>query len=174
MRNLEFKARLADPEAALTRALALGAERAADLRQTDTYFGVANGRLKLRETAGREAELIHYERDESSNRRGSDYGRVPLAEPAALRELMGRALGVSAVVRKRRQLLLLDTTRIHLDNVEGLGDFLEIEVPVTDPSAEADAAARLESLIARLGLDRAEGIRASYADLITAERGMSA
>lgn len=110
MRNLEFKARLADPEAALTRALALGAERAADLRQTDTYFGVANGRLKLRETAGREAELIHYERDESSDRRGSDYGRVPLAEPAALRELMGRALGVSAVVRKRRQLLLLDTT----------------------------------------------------------------
>ena len=164
MRNLEFKARLADPGAALAAARQLGADLWGDLRQTDTYFAVARGRLKLRETVGFQAELIFYERDEVSEARPSDYSVVAFKDAGDLREALSRALGVVAVVRKRRTLLLLDTTRIHLDNVEGLGSFIEIEVPV---SGEGQSAAeRLTALIASLGLTWDDCIRQSYADMV--------
>src|SRR3990170_6785187 len=157
MRNLEFKARLADPGAMLAQARRLGADLWGDLRQTDTYFAVARGRLKLRETVGFQAELIFYERDEVSEARPSDYSVVAFKDAGDLREALSRALGVVAVVRKRRTLLLLDTTRIHLDNVEGLGSFIEIEVPV---SGEGQSAAeRLTGLIASLGLTWEDWIR---------------
>ena len=164
MRNLEFKARLADPGAALAAARQLGADLWGDLRQTDTYFAVARGRLKLRETVGFQAELIFYERDEVSEARPSDYSVVAFKDAGDLREALSRALGVVAVVRKRRTLLLLDTTRIHLDNVEGLGSFIEIEVPV---SGEGQSAAeRLTALIASLGLTWDDCVRQSYADVV--------
>jgi len=164
MRNLEFKARLADPGAMLAQARRLGADLWGDLRQTDTYFAVARGRLKLRETVGFQAELIFYERDEVSEARPSDYSVVAFKDAGDLREALSRALGVVAVVRKRRTLLLLDTTRIHLDNVEGLGSFIEIEVPV---SGEGQSAAeRLTALIASLGLTWDDCIRQSYADMV--------
>src|SRR5690242_1868312 len=101
MRNLELKVRLADPRAAQAQALALGSELWGDLRQTDTYFAVPRGRLKLRETAGYQAELIYYERDESGPSRLSDYEQAASGDGAALRGLLARALGVLAVVKKR-------------------------------------------------------------------------
>jgi adenylate cyclase class IV len=129
MRNLEFKAHLDDPRAVMARARELGADLYGDLRQTDTYFDAPKGRLKLRETAGYQAELIYYQREEATANRGSDYEVAHSREPDALRDLLSHALGVQAVVKKRRTLLSLDATRIHLDNVEGLGNFLELEVP---------------------------------------------
>src|SRR3954464_5015854 len=123
MRNLEFKARLDDPKAAMSRARGLGAELWGDLRQTDIYYAVPFGRLKLRETPSFSAQLIFYQRDETAEDRFSDYETAHSPEGPALRELLTRALGVLAVVRKRRTLLLLDTTRLHFDKVEGLGEF---------------------------------------------------
>jgi predicted adenylyl cyclase CyaB len=164
VRNLEFKTRLADAKAALARARALGAELWGDLRQTDTYFDVPSGRLKLRETAGLQAELIAYARDEAAAGRLSDYEIARTPDPAALRAVLARSLGVLAVVKKRRTLVTLDTTRIHLDNVEQLGSFLEIEVPAGED--EASARQRFDSLLAGLGYSAADGIRASYLDLM--------
>jgi predicted adenylyl cyclase CyaB len=172
VRNLELKVRLVDPKAAFARARELGAELWGDLRQTDTYFAVPSGRLKLRETAGFQAELIYYERDESAATRASDYETARSGDGAALRELLGHALGVLAVVRKRRTLLLMDTTRIHLDNVESLGDFLEIEVPVKDGEEDA-AKQRFEALVAGLGYGPADSIRASYLDLVLEHQARS-
>jgi predicted adenylyl cyclase CyaB len=170
VRNLEFKARLEDPKAAMSRARGLGAELWGDLRQTDTYYAVPSGRLKLRETPSFPAQLIFYQRDESAESdRISEYETAHSPEGAALRELLSHALGVLAVVRKRRTLLLLDTTRLHFDKVEGLGDFLEIEVPVKD-SEEAAARERFESLLIGLGFSAADSIRASYLDLILASQ----
>ena len=176
MRNLEFKARLKndDEKDAIRRARSLGAEIWGDLRQTDTYFATPRGRLKLRETAGFEAELIFYERDESSATRPSDYTRAAVRQAAELAEALSRALGVVGVVRKRRTLLLVDVVRIHLDNVEGLGRFLELEVPVTPVSGseqdgvpgEAVAAATLADLMAGLGYTQDDAIRQSYLDLL--------
>ena len=164
MRNLEFKTRLDDPKAALARARALGAELWGDLRQTDTYFNVPTGRLKLRETAGLQAELIAYARDEDAADRPSDYQIARTPDPAPLLDVLTRSLGVIAVVRKRRTLVTLDTARIHLDNVQQLGSFLEIEVVVGED--EAAARARFDSLLDGLGYTPADGIRASYLDLL--------
>lgn len=166
MRNLEFKARLDDPKALQAKARAIGFDLWGDLRQTDTYFDVTRGRLKLRETAGFPAELVFYLRDEGGDLRPSDYETSPIPNGEALRSMLTTALGVRAVVRKRRTLLLLDTTRMHLDNVDSLGWFLEFEVPVRDGD-EAAAAERLEMLLRELSFTWEDCIRSSYADLIT-------
>ena len=98
----------------------LGADLWGDLRQTDTYFNVASGRLKLRETVGYQAELIFDQRDEAAANRPSDYdvATTPKPRPCGGAE---RRPGRPAVVHKRRTLLVLDTTRVHIDNVETLG-----------------------------------------------------
>jgi len=171
VRKLEFKTRLDDPKAALARARAVGAELWGDLRQTDTYFNVPSGRLKLRETAGLQAELIAYTRDEGAPNRTSDYLIAYTPDAGPLLDVLTRALGVIAVVRKRRTLVTLDTTRIHLDNVEQLGSFLEIEVIVGDDEALAES--RFDMLLAGLGFTRADGIDASYLDLLLDVQGES-
>lgn len=164
MRNLEFKTRVADLQLLLKRARELGADLWGDLRQTDTYFAVPLGRLKLRETAGFQAELIYYRRDETLPERPSDYLVARTPDAASVKSLLAAALGVLAVVRKRRTLLVLDSVRVHLDNVEGVGTFMEIEVPVRD--GEAGAAMKLHSLLAGMGFVLDDGIRASYLDLV--------
>jgi predicted adenylyl cyclase CyaB len=164
VRNLEFKARLTDAKALLARARELGADLWGDLRQTDTYFAVVGGRLKLRETAGFQAELIFYQRDEQRVGRPSDYDIARSADAAALRSVLARALGVLATVKKRRTLLVLDSTRIHLDNVEGLGSFIELETAVAQD--EAGAQRRIDALVSALGFDWDDCLRASYLDLI--------
>ncbi len=170
MRNLEYKARIDDPKPLMAKARSLGFDLWGDLRQTDTYFVTPRGRLKLRETAGFQAELIFYERDEEGADRASDYEVAHSNEPDALRGVLASALGVQATVRKRRTLLVLDGTRVHLDNVEGLGAFMEIEAPVQDDDAAARE--RLNWLLGELGLNWDDCIRASYLDL-TIERASS-
>ncbi|MGE3985388.1 MAG: class IV adenylate cyclase [Dehalococcoidia bacterium] len=193
MRNLEFKARIDDPKALQAKARALGFDLWGDLRQTDTYFSVSGGRLKLRETAGFPAELVFYQRDEDGDFRPSDYKTTPIPDGEALRSMLTAALGVRSVVRKRRTLLLLDTTRmhfanisvvafsdtpsesrpsyirLHLDVVEQLGDFVELEVPVNDRNPDELATAQLRHLLDELNLSADMGIRASYADLFTSQ-----
>jgi predicted adenylyl cyclase CyaB len=166
LRNLEFKARLHEPRATQAKARELGAELWGDLRQTDTYFFVRSGRLKLRQTAGFQAELIYYERTEGEEFRPSEYSLASTPEGKEMREVLSRALGVLGVVSKRRTLLLMDSTRLHFDNVEGLGHFLEIEAPVRDD--EGDARERIDGLLRRLGFDWTDCIRASYIDLVLA------
>jgi predicted adenylyl cyclase CyaB len=164
-RNLEYKARIDDPKPLIAKARALGFDPWGDPRQTDTYFATPQGRLKLRETAGFQAELIYYERDEEGADRASDYDVAHSNEQEALRNVPAGALGVLATVRKRRTLLVLDGTRLHLDNVEALGAFMEIEAPVTDGN-DAKAGERLDWLLGELGLTWDECIRASYLDLM--------
>jgi predicted adenylyl cyclase CyaB len=166
VRNLEYRARIGDPKPLIARARALGFDLWGDLRQTDTYFATPRGRLKLRETAGFQADLIYYERDDQGADRASDYDVAHSSEPEALRNVLAGALGVLATVKKRRTLLVLDGTRLHLDNVEALGAFMEIEVPVRD--GDGPARERLDWLLGELGLTWDDCIRASYLDLAIA------
>jgi homotetrameric cytidine deaminase len=163
-RNVEIKARDADPARTLERALALGAYDDGILVQRDTYFGRARGRLKLREHEGGHAQLIAYERPDSEDARTSAYRLVDVADPQALREALDAALGTRVVVDKRRHLLLYENVRIHLDEVEGLGAFVELEA-VAD--AESDLA-REHEVVARLREELALGepVAASYSDLL--------
>jgi homotetrameric cytidine deaminase len=165
-RNVELKARDPEPERSLERARALGAEDRGELRQRDTYFAAPRGRLKLREQDPGHAELIAYERDDEANARESRYRIAPIADPHALRDALDAALGTTVVVDKRRHLLLWEGVRIHLDRVEGLGDFVELE----GVAADGSDLARETDLVARLKAELAiedDAIEATgYADLL--------
>jgi len=176
-RNVEIKARLGEPGsdtglvAVRQRAEALAGSPAAVLQQDDTFFAAPHGRLKLRVFApqgGDGAELIHYTRGDDTAARTSEYVRVPVPDPDALREALTRAIGQHGRVRKTRWLVLRGRTRIHLDAVEGLGDFMELEVvlgPDEDPEAGRLEA---EALMTDLGLQHAPRVAGAYRDLLAA------
>ena len=169
-RNIEIKARIASVDALLPRARAIADGPEQVLEQDDTFFVCAHGRLKLREFADGRAELIHYQRADTAGPKLSDYVRVPVPVPdsAALREALARSNGVLGRVRKTRWLLLAGQTRIHLDRVEGLGDFLELEVVLHDEQREADGVAIAEALLAQLGVQGAQRLAGAYLDLLAA------
>ena len=126
-RNVELKARDPDPGRSLDVCRALGAEEHGELWQRDTYFTVPVGRLKLREQRPGAAHLIQYNRDDSLEQRESRYRVASVAEPDTMVAVLGTALGVRVVVTKRRRLFLCGPVRVHLDEVKGLGCFLEFE-----------------------------------------------
>ncbi len=170
-RNIELKARIASVEALLPRAQALAGGEPELIVQDDSFFTVPHGRLKLREFGDGSAELIHYHRADATQAKASDYVRVPVPDAAALREALARACGLQGRVRKRRWLLLAGRTRIHLDRVEGLGDFMELEVVLQDGQADAEGAAIAEGLMQALGLADAERLAGAYLDLLAAAPG---
>ncbi len=164
--NLELKASIPSIDLARASARRCGAEFSGVLLQEDTYFRVPQGRLKLREIAGDKAELIYYERPDTSQERWSSYSRVPVIEPGALKEQLASALGVHVVVRKRRELFMLDETRIHLDDVEALGTYLEFEIPVRD---QEEAYSQMKFLREQFEIDEGSIFTGSYSDLILAK-----
>lgn len=128
-RNLEIKIKVTSL-APYRRHLAAreSCERTAMLRQADHYFHVRRGYLKLRVVPGGTSELIFYERPRRRGTRESRYTTWRVDEPGAALRLLAAALGVEAIVRKTREVFLVDGARIHLDRVAGLGTFVEIEV----------------------------------------------
>ena len=167
-RNIEIKARIASVETLRPRAEALAGAPAQLITQDDSFFEVPHGRLKLREFADGSAELIHYHRPDGLQAKASDYVRVPVPEPAALREALARACGLRGRVQKQRWLCLVGATRIHLDRVAGLGDFMELEVVLQAGQSDAEGQAVAESLMAQLGLAEAERLAGAYLDLLAA------
>jgi cytidine deaminase len=158
-RNLEIKARDADPRRSLEAALALGADDRGELTQRDAYFAGARGRLKLRQQTPGDAELIQYRRPDQAGARVSEFRVVPVGEAAALEQALDSALGTLVVVEKRRRLLLWEGVRIHLDDVDGLGSFVELEAP-----EDGGEAAKVERLTAALQIG--DPIPGSYSDLL--------
>ncbi len=172
-RNIEIKARIDSIEALLPRAQGLAGRAAELIEQDDTFFRVPHGRLKLRQFADGSGELIHYLRPDAVDSKASDYVRVPAPDPGALREALVRGCGLRGRVRKQRWLLLLGQTRVHLDRVEGLGDFMELEVVLREGQTDAEGSAVAEALMRALGLERAERLAGAYLDLLAA-RGPAA
>jgi homotetrameric cytidine deaminase len=166
MRNIELKARDPDPGRTLELALELGAEDRGHITQRDTYFTGARGRLKLREQDPGPAELIQYRRPDEGRARTSEYRRVPVAEAEALGEALDAAHGTLVVVDKRRRLLTWEGVRIHLDEVEGLGFFLELEAVAAEQSDLSHERAKVERLRAELRIADADLVAESYSDLL--------
>jgi predicted adenylyl cyclase CyaB len=169
-RNVELKSRCADLAAARDAALRLGAAGAGVLEQTDTYFHCANGRLKLRETVGRRADLIAYARPDHADARTGAYDLIPIEDPGPLKRGLAMTLGVRIVVIKRRELLLWHNVRIHLDRVEGLGTFVEFEAVISEGEDEATGYQRVATLAEALQLREDDRIATSYANLMEAGR----
>lgn len=166
-RNVEIKARLERGiDTLLPRARALADAPEQRIEQDDTFFACARGRLKLRAFGGGRGELIHYERADATGPKLSDYVRAPTSDPAALREALVRAQGAIGRVRKTRWLLRVGATRVHLDRVEGLGDFMELEVVLRDDQSVADGEAIADALMQRLGIDAEQRLAGAYLDLL--------
>jgi len=169
-RNVELKAHIDSVGALLPRARALADGPEQRIEQDDTFFACAQGRLKLRDFGDGRGELIHYERADAEGPKLSDYVRAPTADPAALREALARAHGVLGHVRKSRLLLRAGATRIHLDRVEHLGDFMELEVVLRDGQTVAEGEAIAEALMAQLGVRGDQRLAGAYLDLLLARR----
>lgn len=168
--NVEIKARIASVDALLPVARALGDDEHPQLiHQDDTFFTVPHGRLKLREFSDGAGELIQYQRADADGPKRSDYVIAPVTDPDLLRQALDRALGRLGRVRKQRILVLVGSTRLHLDRVEGLGDFLEIEVVLRPEQTEADGQAEALDLMRRLGVRETDLVRGAYLDLLRAQ-----
>jgi predicted adenylyl cyclase CyaB len=173
MRNLEAKFRLRDLAAARHSAEAIGFVFDAVLRQRDTFFVVPFGKLKLREQGG-DGWLIHYHRDHSQQLELSNYEIVTVADPEATRAILVAALGAQAEVRKERTLLMRRNVRLHLDHVDGLGDFGEIEAVLTDADGAQTYHAEVSEILGTLDVAAADLIDVSYFELIQSARERSA
>ena len=165
-RNIEIKARVADLAAVEKRAGAIADSGPVDIAQDDTFFACPRGRLKLRELAPGQGQLIHYHRPDQGGPKLSDYVIAPTSDPAALREALTRAYGVAGRVRKHRRLYLAGRTRIHLDRVEGLGDFMELEVVLGPGDDTAGGEAEARRIMQALGVAEADLVEGAYVDLI--------
>ncbi|HET7588628.1 MAG TPA: class IV adenylate cyclase [Solirubrobacterales bacterium] len=161
-----MKARDPDPENSVQVCRELGAESKGTLNQRDTYFEVPRGRLKLREEPGAVACLIAYERAELSGHKESRYRLIEVLEPAEIQDALAAVLGIAIVVSKARRLFLFEGVRIHLDHVEGLGDFIEFEGVAAgsgDPSKFAEV---LDYLRRSFGIRNEDLLHVSYSELL--------
>lgn len=161
-----MKARLADLDDARRIAERIGARFEWVDEQVDRYYELdGDRRLKLRTCGRGSAELIRYERPEATGVRTSVYEVSPVRDAAAQACLVPKTPPL-VVVRKRRELWLLDNVRIHLDTVDGLGTFLELEAAVDATHDETVCRAQVDRLLAALGIVEADCVRASYSDLL--------
>ena len=169
-RNVEIKALVLNLDRLQQAAGSISDKAVEVLDQEDIFFAAPEGRLKLRILGEHAGELIHYHRPDTAGPKASRYLIAPTSSPAALKEILTRVLPTTGVVRKRRQLYLVGQTRIHLDRVEGLGDFVELEVVLRPDQDEAEGVAIAQDLMGRLGIAPEQLIREAYIDLLK-ERG---
>jgi adenylate cyclase len=167
-RNVEIKARIGDVVALTTRVAAIADGAPVDIRQDDTFFACPRGRLKLRTFSATAGELIFYERADERGPRESSYVVAPTAAPDAVREALSRAYGQMGRVRKTRTLYHVGRTRVHLDRVEGLGEFLELEVVLRDGEPADRGVAEASAIMDRLGITAADLVDGAYVDLLAA------
>ncbi len=167
-RNVEIKAKATDFPRQRRLAAELGDRPPELLEQVDFFFHCPAGRLKLRCFGDGTGELIHYERANSTHPRPSTYRRCPVSDPAGLHATLASALGERGVVRKRRHLYLTGRTRIHLDEVEGLGCFIELEVVLGAVESIDTGAEEAERLASLLEIGVADRIGMAYIDLLEA------
>ncbi len=166
-RNIEIKARARNFDRQSRLAEDLGTGVAEHLFQEDTFFDVPRGRLKLRTFENGAGELIQYDRADITDPTESRYVLAPTDQPQTLKQALSNALGVRAVVLKKRVVHMVGRTRIHLDRVEGLGEFIELEV-VLDPDEPATDGIRVaEELMSKLEIRKADLIESAYVDLAT-------
>lgn len=169
-RNIELKARLDSLVLARQVAERLATDALGVEVQTDTYFAGAQGRLKLRQREGRPDQLVWYARPDALDAKASDYQLVEVAESAALKEALAAAYGILIVVEKRREIFLHHNVRIHLDQVAGLGDFLEFEAVLGAGHDDADGRAALARLSQEFSIEPRRLVADSYSDLLLVER----
>lgn len=164
-KNIEIKAYCDDPAGFRATCEELGANFKGEGTEEDTYFDSNKGRLKLRKGA-LDSALIYYDRLSTPALRESSFARLPFSPDASNpREVLTEALGIRQVVSKTRQAWEYGAVRIHLDNVEGLGHFISIEVEVDAAGNGEKATEVAQDLVRHFGIAPHTILPWSYADL---------
>lgn len=166
-RNVEIKARVGDLTSLRKRVQEISDSAPTVIHQEDTFFECPRGRLKVRRVSDAYGELIYYERRDSREARESRYVCSTTLKPGSLIATLAQAYGIRGVVRKRRSLYLMGQTRIHLDEVEGLGDFVELEVVLSTDQSVNQGVRIVQEIMERLGIPQKNLVDQAYIDLLT-------
>lgn len=169
--NVEIKARVRNLSDLSQRAESLSDTPVELIPQEDTFFNTPHGRLKLRQLAPEQAQLVYYERADTAGPKRSYYLISETSDPSSLKAILTTALGVRGVVRKLRRLYLLGQTRLHLDDVEGLGHFMELEVVIRPGQSDAEGQVIAEDLMQKLGIAPGDLLDGAYMDMIEKQFG---
>lgn len=166
-RNVEIKAKITENlELLFSRVAEIADHGPTEIFQDDTFFTCPNGRLKLRAFSVTEGELIFYQRSDGTGPKESRYTIFQTASPVALREVLLQAYGDAGRVRTVRTLFMVGRTRIHIDRVDGLGNFLELEVVLAEGEPVESGVAVAHELLGKLGLSSQQLIAEAYVDLL--------
>ena len=164
--NIEIKARARDFAGIKSRAEELSDTPVEVIPQEDIFFNVPQGRLKLRILAPDRGQLIYYTRPDQNGPKRSDYHIAETAEPENLKRVLELSYGIRGAVKKMRYLYIVGQTRVHLDDVDGLGQFMELEVVMQDGQANAEGQEIAEGLMASLGVERSDLLDGAYMDIL--------
>jgi len=165
-RNIEIKARANDFASQVTVGDRISDQELVILFQEDTFFNVPEGRLKLREFLDSKAMLIFYQRSDEHGPKLSDYHISETEDAVGLKNVLEKAYGIRQVVKKVRSLYMVGRTRLHFDEVEGLGDFIELEVVLEPEDTIESGQAEAESLMQQLNIQKSDLIDVAYVDLL--------
>jgi len=166
MRNVEIKARVRDLDDFGARLKALKPRKPRVLVQEDVFFPVPRGRLKLRILGPKSGELIYYDRPDRPGPKASEYEVVRTSEPGKLRAALTAAFGVRGIVKKVRMISLVGQTRVHLDDVGGLGLFAELEVVLRPDQTPSNGASIARDMMKKLGIKSSDLVSGAYLDLL--------
>ncbi|NIO00706.1 MAG: CYTH domain-containing protein [Candidatus Latescibacteria bacterium] len=165
-RNIEIKAKISDLTAITERVNAIADCGPTLIDHEDTFFRSSRGRLKLRKFSDSKGELIYYDRPDSIEPSECRYIRSSISAPGEIIEILSRSIGIRGVVRKRRTIYVIGQTRIHLDEVEGLGKFIELEVVLLPGQGATEGVRIARDLIDKLGILEPDLVDKAYIDLL--------
>ena len=165
-KNIEIKAWAGDFNRQKTIAKTLCKHPGEQIWQEDIFFNISKGRLKLRIFDSGSGELIYYIRADSSGPKVSQYEISVINEPESLKNILTSSLGVRGVIKKQRALYKIGFTRIHFDQVEGLGNFIELEFVMQDYISKNEALQTVENLMKKLEIQDNQLINTAYIDMI--------
>lgn len=166
--NIEIKAYVKNFDEIRRRAKALTDTPVQVIPQEDIFFNTPQGRLKLRILSTDQGQLIYYTRPDQEGPKRSDYHLSMTHDPDNLARVLELSYGIRGIVRKTRYLYLVGQTRIHLDQVDSLGQFMELEVVMHEGQSDAEGQAIAEDLMDRLGVERSDLLEGAYMDLLEA------
>lgn len=168
-RNVEIKARLTHVDAQRARVAQLADAPPQLIQQEDVFFNVPQGRLKLRLLSPTHGQLIFYQRSDHRGPKTSMYELMNTDQPHQLRVVLAAAYGIRSIVCKTRHLYQIGRTRIHIDDVESLGDFLELEVVLADSESPSVGEREARELMQKLGICETQLVKEAYVDLLQAQ-----
>ncbi|XP_011694777.1 PREDICTED: uncharacterized protein LOC105454108 [Wasmannia auropunctata] len=170
-RNIEIKAVTQDIERTISKATELSDTTQTVIEQHDIFFKTKEGRLKLRKFKDGTAELILYKRPDVPGPKLSTYDRVPLNAGIveSMEDILSRSIGVLGVVKKTRLLFIVGQTRVHIDKVDGLGNFVELEVVLQKDQDIKTAQKIADNLMEALLIKEDDLIAEAYIDLLNSK-----